>query len=246
MVDGLKQFKTLSDKLKYEGIRVDYLVHTGDIINSSDLYEKAASALDLHQDYATKETKEETNKTFDYVKFEKEAPVELKKRFNGLIKRYVTDRFKAATNIMREFVSDLNISFGNVIICCGNHDVLRPVRTSTYSTSCNKIDNVYCYNCNEEYNIFKPFEDFLNKLGVANSKRKCGESGVTQCVVGNLNILILNTNWRNPPEMKSGYYCVRCEKVQDAIKKCEKSRNMLPIVLAHKPIYEICEQDCWY
>ena len=71
--------------------------------------------------------------------------------------------------------------------------------------------------------------------------KKCGEPSVTHCVVGDLNVLILNTNWRNPPEMKPGYYCVHCEKVQEAIKKCDKSCGTMSIVLAHKPIYEICE-----
>ena len=33
-----KILKKLVDKLSYEKVKVDYLIHTGDIINSSDAY----------------------------------------------------------------------------------------------------------------------------------------------------------------------------------------------------------------
>jgi len=43
--------KALSDKLSSEKIKVDYLVHTGDVINSSDLYEKTAQKLKLDKSF---------------------------------------------------------------------------------------------------------------------------------------------------------------------------------------------------
>ena len=45
LTDGKNEFasealKVLSEKLKLEGIKIDYLLHTGDVIDSSDIYEK--------------------------------------------------------------------------------------------------------------------------------------------------------------------------------------------------------------
>lgn len=234
--------RALSNRLKQESIRINYLVHTGDIINSGDIYEKIASMLNLYQDYATEETFNEENKRFDDAKFAKNAPPALKERFNQLLESITWDRFVLAANIMTEFFADLNIPFGNVVICCGNHDILRPFDTSICQISCEQDhQGVYHYQCDQQNNIFKPFNDFLDKLGVANSEAKCGESGAMHCIVGDLNVLILNTNWRYPPKRKPGYYCVQCEKVQAAIKGQENKYDKFNIVIAHKPIYEICE-----
>ena len=43
--------KALSDKLKSERIKVDYLFFTGDIVDSSDIYEKASNNLSTREKY---------------------------------------------------------------------------------------------------------------------------------------------------------------------------------------------------
>lgn len=43
--------KALVTKLSSEKIKVDYLVHTGDVIDSSDLYEKTAHELNLGEEF---------------------------------------------------------------------------------------------------------------------------------------------------------------------------------------------------
>ena len=47
--------KSLTDKLVSENIKVDYLVHTGDIIESGDLYEKVAEELNLDSSFFSKD-----------------------------------------------------------------------------------------------------------------------------------------------------------------------------------------------
>lgn len=245
-----KALKSLTRKLKDERIKIDYLVCTGDIIDASDLYDKAGAELSsvISADYyeIPKGQNEKEQKIFKFDEFKFKATNDEKKRFDDAVKNLAKIRFKAAEKIMQEFISDLNISFGNVVICSGNHDVLRLLSIDENSIRCTERENdEYCYS-ESNTEIFEPFEDFLDNLGVANSKKRNGrEKSVSLCTLDNMNFLILNTNWLNPYNQKAGYYCVHCEQVKktitDFISNKEDS-NSLNMILAHKPIYEICEK----
>lgn len=234
--------ETLANKLKSDDIKIDYLLHTGDIIDSSDLYEIAAKDLDLPREYYV--SSREKGKRFDSISFNNKATPKEKAKFNRRIKDIAEKRFNCAVKIMRKLSSRLNVSLGNVVICCGNHDILRPFFFSEGFADCNKESDGYCYTCGKEvYKTFEPFEEFLDNLDTANcQKRHDRKQPVLRFELDDLNILILNTNWKNPAEIKPGYYCVNCKQVRDAIheKRAHRS-NLLSIVLAHKPIYEICE-----
>ena len=114
--------KALSEKLKDEKIKIDYLMHTGDIINSSDIYLKANNELNFKDTYIKREN--ECNK-FDESFFLETSTKEEKEKFDKKVIEIMERRFSAATDVMSEFISDLNISCGSVVICSGNHDVLK-------------------------------------------------------------------------------------------------------------------------
>lgn len=146
--------------------------------------------------------------------------------------------------MFRKFISDLNIPFGSVVICSGNHDVLRLFPIDNTPIVCQKNDDKWTYTHPQELkNNFTPFEDFLDNLEVANSKKKCASNeSIMHCTIDNLNFLLLNTNWKNPPKQKQGYFCTRCDLINDVVNEISIRENTLNIVLAHKPLYEICEQ----
>lgn len=244
----------LADKLRLEHIKVDYLLHTGDIINSGDLYDQIASELECCKNFLNaneKSTCQGTSKKFDASRFEKEASVEDKEEFNKKLRELTTKRFEKAVEVINHFVSRLNISLGNVVICCGNHDTLRPFFVSDVPARCDQSNGETHYTCNREVkDTFGPFEMFLNQLEAANSRNRQNQdksadqknAPVTHFILGNLNILIINTNWENPKNVKPGYYCVRCDQIQAAIRDMDlPDDNRQKIILAHKPIYEICE-----
>jgi len=171
--------KSLVKQLRSDGIEVDYLIHTGDVIDSNDLYEKVAKDLDLWK----------VDEIFDISKFKeniKDIDDKKKTIFNQNLCKIIERRFNSAISIMKTFISDLNIPFGNVIICCGNHDALRPLPTaSDKPISCTELPqnkSVSITNSSldqkkytgENTRIFDFFESFLNELGVANSKSRCG------------------------------------------------------------------------
>ena len=301
-----KALTVLSHTLKVKGIKVDYLVHTGDIIDSHDLVQTAARKIletelneagtnffeykeffencfiktqDNQECYSNKDGHEEQDDvslSFCLKAFTEKAPPELIELFDEYVKKLVENRFSQATSIMQEFISKLNVAPGNVVICCGNHDVLRPLALDEGTIKCSPKgnDDGWIYSDPEKAEIiFQPFEDFLNSLEVANSKKRCKqddqdgqdvqtqqnkqddhngqnvqnsqEGSVTYCTLGNLNILVLNTNWKNPQDQKPGYFCIYCEQIKNSLIKLNSQKdsgNMLNMVIAHKPIYEICER----
>lgn len=279
---------SLTKKLKDDGLKVEYLIHTGDVIDSGDLYNRVAEEMGLGDPFweDEKETgSDKTKKKFLDKKFKEVARANTKldeeekkdihpilddlKEFDRRVKGYVEERFKLAESIMRDFITDLNVAFGNVIICCGNHDVLRPLILDETEVTCEKAEDGHRdYYAPSETNVMEPFEDFLNKLGVANSKNRCKNSASCpgkedtacvecaakiNCTLDDLNVLILNTNWANPVKQKPGYYCVRCSQVIQAIDQQRKKEDnsdrsgadnsgKLNVIVAHKPVYEICEE----
>ena len=236
----------LTKRITDRNIKVKYLIHTGDVIDSSDLYERAAKNLGFYDNYV-KDDK------FDSDRFFSKGKKKNIETFDAEVKRIVEQRFDKATIVLRSFISKLNISHNNVIICCGNHDVLRSRSITDTSSECkllsratpgitfsDKADPAYTFS-KEVAAVFEPFESFLNKLQVANSKERRDDLDSTVCFeLEDLNVLVLNTNWNNPKKSKAGYYCVRCDYIKDLIKE-GLNQNKLNVIVAHKPIYEICE-----
>lgn len=244
--------KNLAQKLQDKGIKVDYLIHTGDVIDSSDVFERVASELPFCSAFFKDEPDEHnpgsTIQKFDSDLFKKMASSEQKQEFDKHVRELVELRFGLATGIIQDFISDLNVAVGNVVICSGNHDVLRPFSIVDDSITCTQNGgDDWEYKCPQEVeDTFQPFESFLNSLYVANSQhRSKQDTPVTYCKLGNINVLMFNTNWINHKNQRPGYYCIRCDKVQSTLDKLISKADIcgaLNLVLAHKPIYEICER----
>ena len=76
---------------------------------------------------------------FDENIFVNKADGKQKKKFNSKLIEITRQRFKKAEEVFKGFVSDLNISFGSIVICCGNHDALRLFPVSTNTVVCKKM-----------------------------------------------------------------------------------------------------------
>lgn len=88
----------LKSTLKEMNIRISYLIHTGDIINSRDLEEK------IKEKYGEELIEDEYDDYLDQI---------------------VSKRLDIAKKIITDFVKDLDIVQKNIVICCGNHDKVR-------------------------------------------------------------------------------------------------------------------------
>lgn len=271
----------LTQKLQEEKIKVDYLVHTGDVIDSEDLYDLVATEMEIGSSfwkYEYDKASGTAGKKFLYEEYKKAAKaneglrnpgVEIPRpnmkdliEFDSKVADHVEGRFQRAAGIMRSFVTDLNVAFGNVVICSGNHDVLRPLSMDEDAVTCQEgTSDRWEYSYPESVSkISRHFNDFLDELGTANCIKRCRarsayqkEKGkdclqcgeTTFCALDNMNVLILNTNWPNPKKQRPGYYCVHCGQVLDTIQQHSgktKEPNKLNVIIAHKPVYEICEK----
>ena len=214
----LSALKAVSDKLFSQNIQVDYLVHTGDIIHSSDIKNAA-------------------------------DPTAVR-----------SERFDLAEMVMKDIMSEFNIPAGNVIICCGNHDVIRDPgpKNAECPLKTNNKDHWQEVSFLSDKSI-SDFNAFLGRLRVANAPKSprlinlndqntsiSQDSCCAFCTLGNLNVLILNTNWTNPDGTSSKYQnCIKCsrvcKKIDSILNSPKYKRDNLNIVVAHKPLYEICE-----
>lgn len=276
-----KALEALTQTLKNNKFKVDYLIHTGDVIDSGDLYNKVAEELSIGDPYWEDEIDAESGESqrkFLYEKYQKAArentqafaesgekqhpDIDDLKSFDAKVADHVEKRFNTAESVMRDFVTDLNVAFGNVIICSGNHDVLRPLMFDERSVTCTRGESgdwVYTPYTETEL-VTGSFHEFLNRLGTANGTNRCkhrsdclGKNSPecvactrdSFCALDDVNVMILNTNWANPVKQTPGYYCVNCNQVLKTIQEHKdeiKEPNKLNVIVAHKPIYEICEK----
>ena len=80
------------------------------------------------------------------------------------------------------------------------------------------------------------------QLGVWSSEESKGKNKFVD-QTADLNVVVLNTNHPNPKFSKSGYYCIDCDYITSILRTpaLKQDKKHLNIVIAHKPIYEICE-----
>lgn len=143
-------------------------------------------------------------------------------------------RFQKAKSIIMDLKKELDITQKNMIICCGNHDIIR------YK--------------NKDKDVSGFFKDFLKSIYGWNEGT---EQELTELrKLDDLNVLVLNTN--GPFAEKKGA-CIECDKLKKVL--CEeknaeqpnwfysdgekgaisKEESKVNIIVAHKPLYEICE-----
>lgn len=254
----------IAKKLRKERIKIDYLVHTGDIIDSKDFHQQAYQYVKnlpgITHSY-------NTENDFSFELFSKNASIEEKSAFNHKISELTRAHFDQAREVFSNFMSETNVAPGNVVICCGNHDSMRLAPTTDEEPICEKqnmiphaaivsdnnpsADHTKPLDRHHHEDPFYLFNCFLNELKVANSPVRCNYNPLNQsplvecCTLDNLNFLILNTNWTNPNCVKPGNYCIHCQSTVKKIKEILSASNNMAgefnIVAAHKPIYEICE-----
>ena len=140
---------TLIDKLKEMDISISYLIHTGDVINSSDIKARIE-----------KEHKEGLTDS----------------QYDAHLREITKKRFDIAYKIMDKFIKDLDVQQKHIVICCGNHDKCRFKAKKTKAMAFEPFqDFIRKIGCHDELTAFYDLDD-LNVLvlntNVADSKEK--------------------------------------------------------------------------
>lgn len=149
--------------------------------------------------------------------------------------------FDKAKSYFDYLIEALHITEDRIIICCGNHDI-NPFLTNTIQINCPANCAVAAYNPAR----FKQFSEFCSSL----QKKKKYTSETYFREIGNLNFLILNTNWINKwIDGRKQSLCINCDQI-DALINAKHSklhqaiaqRSMRHNVLvAHAPSMDFCE-----
>lgn len=242
--------KCLSDTLDKNDITIDYLIHTGDVIDAKNSHYDAALELSKkNPSLAWIAEKYISNSRFDEDKFKNDdrATDEVLQQINELISEDAEMLYLESALTVKEFLADIRVRKRHTYFCVGNHDTLRPI-IKEEPLECDRFmhddgdaqqyhKKLQEYESN--YNVFGSYAtSFLNDLGVWNSN-------LSECYdqTSDLNLVILNTNHRNPARSKEGYYCVDCSSVTQVLNQLNSKQDgeRLNVVIAHKPIYEICE-----
>ena len=120
-------------------------------------------------------------------KIEEEHKEELNSdQYDQYLDEIVKQRFNIAEEVMEKFEKNLDVMKKNIIICCGNHDKVR------YK--------------NKEKDAFKPFREFLEKVG--------SHTELTELYnLDDLKVLVLNTNISDDKKVT----CVDCENLKNVL-----------------------------
>ena len=236
----ISAIEAIAKKLRKENIQIDYMIHTGDVIDANNVGKKYFETI-LNQ--------LKTPAGTDYLIYRTQN------------KDTRASKFESAHTIFESILKQLNIPAGNAIVCCGNHDADR--RQLGEYTKCRLNADGNAEEKKEFEKLlflsndsFKNFNEFLDRLNAANAPQsprllnkdiKGIENSPNQfCSLGDLNILVLNSNWTTPDSPPKHQNCIKCPAVCadiDHILNSPEYRNdNLNIVVAHKPLYEICEK----
>lgn len=243
--------KCLSNMLDENDITIDYLIHTGDVIDSkgallnavSELSKKESSLSWIAEKYIS-------DGSFDKNRFliDSNTTEDILKKINKIITDNMSTMYLVSIqDIIKDFLADIRVRRRHTYFCVGNHDTLRPI-TKEDPPECDRFKrdygdaleyHQYLEKYEDEYKVFNSYANsFLNELDVWNSN-------LSQCSdqTPDLNVVILNTNHRNPQKSKDGYYCIDCGNITKVLNQfnTREDDRRLNVVIAHKPIYEICE-----
>ena len=149
--------------------------------------------------------------------------------------------FRKAKSYFDYLIHALKIPDERIIICCGNHDI-NPFRANMSQISCPAGCNCAEYDPAR----FEQFSEFCASL--QSKKKDTSETYFRE--IGNLNFLVLNTNWINKwVEGKRQNLCINCSQIDAIIKEKKakieqvKKQGRLShnIVVAHAPSGDYCE-----
>ena len=239
----------LCNSIDDKNITIDYLIHTGDIIDARGAYSTAIDDLEkedsslgwIRQEYLSDDG-------FDVNEFIKDprSTADILQRMNNHIFENAENTFVNIAGIVKEFLANIRVRKRYTYFCVGNHDTIRPILKESTDV-CNRLEqgdgDAQGYHKDllmfeKKHKLFDAYTVFLHDLGVWNDNLT-----ETWDQTPDLNLVILNTNHQNPARSKQEYHCIDCQSATEALNHFGTDRDdkRLNVVISHKPIYEICE-----
>jgi 5'-deoxynucleotidase YfbR-like HD superfamily hydrolase/predicted MPP superfamily phosphohydrolase len=146
-----------------------------------------------------------------------------------LQERLMHDGFDSAKKILKKIQSELLVESKDIVICCGNHDILLPLKLSDHN-DCENNDEI------DSSNSFSLFNQFCENI---NGRIDTYKAHLV--LVKGIPVVVTNTTWDN--KKANGRRCILCQAlckvIEESRKKYESDQF---VILAHSPKDDICEQ----
>lgn len=218
---------TLAEWINKENININFLVFTGDMIDSFEIKNKCIAT--LKKNYPVLDKLRPESSTEEVISAVRIAGEECCRDYNNEIKRISKRNMKEIGELFGEFAKEINVDSSHIILCCGNHDCL---------IFANELNTVECNNkmiVKEKYkDKFSVYDDLCKILNdkLSHSKLSYSYDGCT--------FIIANSNWGSVSD-KDQHMCVDCSSVVEEINKLKLENPKNCFFIAHKPVDDFCE-----
>lgn len=221
----------LATAIVKQGYDIDIFIFTGDIIDARSIsietiremfQSEGANLCDkliecLNNNQVIKPILEEQNAFETYCE-------NITKNTNELFK-------KTKEVVKKDFLDVIGVTDPKkMIICCGNHDILRFENAPMFR--CEDGQNMNSLDANEYKKYFEPFLKFGNELlNVSVDNRP------KLFTIDEYSFLVIDSNIVN----EHGKACIQCHEIESQLKKLSVELRGKNIAISHKPFFDCCE-----
>ena len=229
---------SLKKCLKDEEIK--YLVYTGDVIDAESIYKSIRDKLksdgcdfsNYKNIYEFESALEENSWDLSIEEIET-----LKKEYDKNLSEEYKEAFEKAKKFFKALCKDLKIERGNVIVCPGNHDVMKFLGSEKVICQPGENKGVKKKIIEEYSKVAEYFNDFCDDLGF---------KGANQNEIYEFDdICFFSVSSNYPVEniYDSEKSCINCEQIgRKIVELSELRKKEKPIVtIVHEPLEGICE-----
>ncbi len=214
-------------------IPIDYLVFTGDMIDAPSVLLSCIRKL-----------KKSDPAKFDYLKTTggvdqdailtavRKAGADSIALYDAQLRETTLHSMEQAGKLFLEFIHQIDLDNRRVILCCGNHDRMRPAGEPAFSCDTGVVT---------EDIMAAPFEAYNALCSLVNDKLSYRTTVYSH---EGINFVIANSNWNVPIKGSTNRMCVSCKALSNELSKLRKAdsfdrqRNLF---VAHKPFDDFCE-----
>lgn len=222
----------LASWIKSNQIQIDYLIFTGDMIDSQVIQANCVRKLKKRDPERYRHLKPSDHYSA-LVPLLRDEGEDCINPYNDLLRQTMSSSMKQAGSIFLEFIKQIDIDRHRVVLCCGNHDRMRFVDENEFTCDGE--------NCIDENSITAPFEAYDLLCSMVNDKLS-HQTMVYSC--DGVNFVIANSNWKAPVQNESNNMCINCKKLSEKLSSLKESKDFNRgnnIFISHKPFDDFCE-----
>lgn len=227
-----ERLDSLSEFFKKSNINIDILVFSGDLVDGRGIVDQTRNC--FLSKYPKELFEHENHDQFieKLLQYGKSNEVYIDD-YNAMLYENTKNAFKRAIDIFNTFLNNLNITDKKrIIICCGNHDIVRPVYLNKTNFKC---DSDMSEN-DETKDFFQFYDYFCSEIGTNISYHTYTRE------IDGLRFIVINTNFENKSSNKTSY-CWDCFEINNILKKrkINSNGNQQNIIVSHQPFDNVCE-----